>query len=118
MCLRSIAGVLFDSARRFQASLLLRTTSSVCISVVIGFLAVWQHNKPQTKNKKKTPASLGYPPSVFNKNCTLKVLKWGMLVSARRSGTYVTIPQYPFNKTTLKATHTLHKTDAAGKMNT
>jgi len=45
---RSIAGVPFDSVRRFRASLFLHTTCS--ISVGIGLLAVWRYNKPKTKN--------------------------------------------------------------------
>ena len=49
MCPRSIAGVPFDSVRRFRASLLL--CSTCCISAVIGLLAVWRHNKPKTKKR-------------------------------------------------------------------
>jgi len=47
---RSIAGVPFDSVRRFRATLLLRTT---CMRRwVIELLAVWRHYKPKTKNQK------------------------------------------------------------------
>jgi len=60
VCPGSIAGVLFDSVRRFRASLLLRTT--LCISVVIGLLAVWRHNKPKTKNQKNPRESEGNAP--------------------------------------------------------
>ena len=45
---RSIAGVPFDSVRRFRASLLLQTPL-VCISVVIELQIVWWYNKPKTK---------------------------------------------------------------------
>ena len=51
ICPRSIAGMLFDSVRRFRASLSLNTTSiSVCLPDVIGVFAAWRHNKQKRKN--------------------------------------------------------------------
>jgi len=41
---RSIAGVPFDSVRRFQASLLLKPPS-LCLSAVLDSLAVWIQNQ-------------------------------------------------------------------------
>ena len=54
MCPRSMAGVPFDSVRRFRATLY--CTPLVCVSDVIESLAVWQHNKPKT-NKQKSQAA-------------------------------------------------------------
>jgi len=48
MCLISIAGVPFDSVRRFRVTLLLRTTC-MCLCCVMESLTVWWHNSPRTK---------------------------------------------------------------------
>jgi len=51
MCPRSIAGVPFNSVRRCRPTVLCTTCAPlVCVSDVIGLLAVWRHNKPKTKN--------------------------------------------------------------------
>jgi len=54
MCARSIAGVPFDSVRRFRASLLLRTT---CMHLCRNWLqAVWRNNKPKAQKKISSSA--------------------------------------------------------------
>ena len=44
----SIAGVLFDSVRRFRATSY--CTPLVCVSAVLELLTVWRHYKPKTNN--------------------------------------------------------------------
>jgi len=57
---KSIAGVPFDSVRRFRPYY---CAPLVCIFAVIGLLAVWRHNKPKTKSTwlRTKGQSAGYP---------------------------------------------------------
>jgi len=107
MCPRSIAGVLFDSVRRFRATLLLRTT---CIRLWGNWVASCV---VALQNKNKKVIVLKVPPkwegSYFIAYCggnnMWKVMNvfskgfWGNRCEQFLNSHYITIPQYRFNIT-------------------